>query len=228
MSTTIISGKAKKNNTVQIKFIDPEKELEAEQIYKNAKPHLDLINSLRALAPHGAFRCEMVDDNNENQIKVKRNKEKVEMLTFADEDLKDKFTVTGFTISNKGLITIHMSVALKTKSLNLNCPAISLEDETENGYPYAQDLSMKIDACKAEFVQFFEGTKMAVDPQLDIFKDGQAATKVKIDTPTDESLSNFQNVDITKRIEDSKATADATRKRGEKQTPANPSGSPQP
>ncbi len=227
MSTQIISGKAKKNNTVQIKFIDPEKELEAEQIYKNAKPHLDLINSLRALAPHGAYRCEMVDDANENQIKVKRNKEKVEMLTFADENLKDKFTVTGFTISNKGLVTIHMNVALKTKSLNINAPAISLEDETENGYIYAQDLKAKLDICKAEFVQFFEGTKMAVNPQTDMFKEAAPVVNMKVDQPED-SLGNFRDVNITKRIDESKATADATRKRGAQQTPNNPSGAPEP
>ncbi len=150
------------------------------------------------------------------------------MISFADEELKDKFTVTGFTISNKGLITIHMSVALKTKSLNLNCPAISLEDETENGYAYAQDLKAKIEACKEEFVQLYDGTKRAANPQTDMFKEPQPVTNVKVEPKKHEPLSEFQNVDITQRIDDSKATQDATRKNvkaAQQQTPANPSGS---
>lgn len=164
MSIIIHSAKNKKGNVIEITYTEGENiesVSEVSRTFKNARPHPDLVGSMRALKVHAAILSDFLPPEN---VKAKQDKGKVLRPDFSDQEQKDLFTVSGLSVSDKGIILTAQRTTKRGKMMNFNTPLVNPEEEGENAYEYSEDLQEKVEKAKVEFAAFLNG-KMGEDPQ---------------------------------------------------------------
>lgn len=164
MGIIIHSAKSKKNQTIEITYREGESVenvSEVTRVFKNAKPHPDLVNAMKALKPHAAY---LSDYRTLEQMTAKKDKAKIARLGFADADDEGQFVVSGFHVSDKGIILTAQKETKSGKMMNFNTPLVNPDAEGEQGYEFIDDLAELIDNASKEFSEFLNG-KVAADPQ---------------------------------------------------------------
>lgn len=126
-----------------------------------APPRKQLRNAFASLAIHCALLGEFITLT------------AVDEILEPDPELTKDFNVSGFTLvapgdDDEGVILTAQKTLKSGKILGFNTPIIRFGDESENSYPYLDDLSEDIDLCKREMKLYLEGTH-EVDPQGKLF-----------------------------------------------------------
>lgn len=164
MSIIIHAAKNKKNNVLEVTYTEGdniESVSEVSRTFKNARPHPDLVAAMKALRIHAAILSDFLSPEN---VKLKTDRAKVQRPEFMDDETKDLFTVSGLSVSDKGIILTAQRTTKRGKMMNFNTPLVNPDEEGDNAYEYAEDLAEKIETAKVEFAAFLGG-KMGENPQ---------------------------------------------------------------
>ncbi len=233
MQIEIHKGKHLKDGTTSIDFTQDGKPLKLEKDKRT--PHPDLINAFQALDIHAALIPPRLLQPDE----VKRKKFKVPDTTnthwrpeFESKETSEDFHCTGFTLTDKGAVILSGTVKSESNgSMNYNCPQKSLEQtELFGTYDYTEDLAYCIKNVQLECELYIGGK---VDPRSQPESTGdekvpsvenEATSLTGVGGKKDDTdITNYQDVDITNRIADSKKTEVKTKGKNA-QTASNPAG----
>jgi hypothetical protein len=155
----ITSGKVLKGDKVEINW----KELSAiENKPANcskeslAPPSPDLTKALAKLICHAILIGEFMPP--------------VKKLTDISDEVLANYHVSGFSMGKDDTgVVITAQRTLKTgRTLGFNTPFTAFDDDSENAYPFRDDLKKEINKCRSEF-ELYLGGKFKDDGQLKMY-----------------------------------------------------------
>lgn len=157
---TITKGKLLKGDKVEIEYQqkDSSDSKPANCSYEqDAPPRQKLKTAFSNLAVHAALLGEFISVSSIKDI----NK--------PDPEVTKDFNASGFTVinnknSDEGVIITAQKTLKNGKSLGFNTPIIMFADESDNAYPYSEELANAIDVCKDELREYLNGVR-AENPQ---------------------------------------------------------------
>lgn len=157
----ILKGKLLKGDIVQIEYLktDSPDSKPAEVSEKHTDPPRQKFkDAFDALCIHAALIGEFIPLT------------AISDIANIDAEVTTDYNVSGFTVvasgdHDEGVIITAQKTLKNGKSLGFNTPTTRYNDESENCYPYLDELAVSVDLCKQEVREYLNGN-YAVDPQL--------------------------------------------------------------
>lgn len=159
-SIEITKGKMLKGDIITIEYLKKDGDSKpAECSEKHSDPpRQQFKDAFNSLAIHAALLGEFIALT------------KIDDITEVDIELSKDYNCSGFTViasgdDDEGVILTAQKTLKNGKILGFNTPTTRFNDESDNAYPYLDELAESVDTCKYEIREYLNG-KHAVDPQL--------------------------------------------------------------
>lgn len=162
IAVDIRKAKITRDDTLHVEYLENYDDLTHSTISKDCDQlvHPDLTEAFTALVPHLVILCDQKGDETADKYVAGI------IATELIEELREKYKVTGFSISGdegaNGVTLIGRKI-LSGKVLNLLSPF----EKLSSSYQWTQDLNDRIEACKKEVHLYLNGKAAIKQQSLD-------------------------------------------------------------